>query len=36
MAGEVLAVRVHAGEAGTGDGVEGPDGSRYWVARATD
>jgi isoleucyl-tRNA synthetase len=34
IAAEVLAVRVHAGAAGRGDGVEGPAGSRFWVARA--
>jgi isoleucyl-tRNA synthetase len=34
LAGEVLATSVHAGEAGTGDGVEGPSGSRFWLARA--
>jgi isoleucyl-tRNA synthetase len=34
IAAEVLAVRVHAGAAGQGDGVEGPAGSRFWVARA--
>ncbi|WP_396137048.1 isoleucine--tRNA ligase [Blastococcus goldschmidtiae] len=33
LAAEVLAVRVQAG-AGTGDGVEGPEGSRFWVVRA--
>ncbi len=33
IAAEVLAVRVHAGP-GTGAGVEGPDGSRFWVVRA--
>ena len=26
--------RVHAGTAGEGAGVEGPEGSRFWVARA--
>jgi isoleucyl-tRNA synthetase len=35
IAGEVLAVRVHAGTAGEGPGVEGPAGSRFWVARAS-
>jgi isoleucyl-tRNA synthetase len=35
VAGEVLAVSVHAGTPGTGPGVEGPDGARFWVARAT-
>jgi isoleucyl-tRNA synthetase len=34
VADEVLAVRVHAGTAGDGAGVEGPAGSRFWVARA--
>jgi isoleucyl-tRNA synthetase len=34
VADEVLAVRVHAGAAGEGAGVEGPAGSRFWVARA--
>jgi isoleucyl-tRNA synthetase len=34
VAGEVLAVAVHAGTPGAGDGVEGPEGSRFWVARA--
>jgi isoleucyl-tRNA synthetase len=34
IAAEVLAVRVHAGAAGEGAGVEGPAGSRFWVARA--
>ena len=34
VAGEVLAVAVHAGTPGTGPGVEGPEGSRFWVARA--
>ncbi|MGY1847935.1 MULTISPECIES: isoleucine--tRNA ligase [unclassified Blastococcus] len=34
LAGEVLAVAVHAGTAGAGEGVEGPEGSRFWVARA--
>ncbi|MBM7804776.1 isoleucyl-tRNA synthetase [Geodermatophilus bullaregiensis] len=34
VAGEVLAVAVHAGAAGEGPGVEGPQGSRFWVARA--
>jgi isoleucyl-tRNA synthetase len=36
LAGEVLATAVHAGTAGTGDGVEGPQGSRVWLARARD
>ncbi|RBY77162.1 isoleucine--tRNA ligase [Geodermatophilus sp. TF02-6] len=35
VAAEVLAVRVHAGTAGEGSGVEGPAGSRFWVARTT-
>ncbi|CCG03141.1 isoleucine--tRNA ligase [Blastococcus saxobsidens] len=33
-AGEVLASTVHAGTAGTGECVEGPEGSRFWIARA--
>ncbi len=33
LAAEVLAVRVQAG-LGSGEGVEGPDGSRFWVVRA--
>jgi isoleucyl-tRNA synthetase len=32
LAAEVLAVRVHAGLAGEGPGIEGPDGARLWVA----
>ncbi|MBW8766683.1 MAG: isoleucine--tRNA ligase, partial [Geodermatophilales bacterium] len=34
LASEVLAVAVHPGEAGNGDGFAGPEGSRFWVARA--
>ncbi|MGY1671847.1 isoleucine--tRNA ligase [Geodermatophilus sp. SYSU D00710] len=34
VAGEVLATGVHAGAAGEGPGVEGPSGSRFWLARA--
>ncbi|KQS59680.1 isoleucine--tRNA ligase [Geodermatophilus sp. Leaf369] len=34
LSGEVLATTVHAGTAGAGEGTEGPDGSRFWVARA--
>ncbi|WP_232797117.1 DUF5915 domain-containing protein [Blastococcus atacamensis] len=34
LAGEVLAVAVHAATAGEGDGVEGPEGSRFWVTKA--
>ncbi|MGY1737749.1 isoleucine--tRNA ligase [Geodermatophilus sp. SYSU D00684] len=34
LAGEVLATAVHAGTAGEGPGVEGPSGSRFWLARA--
>ncbi|MGY1643788.1 isoleucine--tRNA ligase [Geodermatophilus sp. SYSU D00703] len=34
VADEVLAVRVHGQESGPGEGVEGPAGSRFWVARA--
>jgi isoleucyl-tRNA synthetase len=34
LAGEVLAVTVHAGAAGGGEGVEGPEGSRFWVTKA--
>jgi isoleucyl-tRNA synthetase len=33
-AGEVLATSVHAGTAGDGPGLEGPAGSRFWLARA--
>jgi isoleucyl-tRNA synthetase len=33
-AGEVLATSVHAGSAGEGPGIEGPAGSRFWLARA--
>src|SRR4051812_36500458 len=36
VADEVLAVRVHAGTPGTGDGIEGPAGFRFWIVRATD
>jgi isoleucyl-tRNA synthetase len=32
LAGEVLAVAVHAAAAGEGPGVEGPEGSRFWLA----
>jgi isoleucyl-tRNA synthetase len=32
--GEVLATSVHARTAGDGQGIEGPDGSRFWLARA--
>jgi isoleucyl-tRNA synthetase len=35
VAGEVLASTVHAGSAGDGPGLEGPGGSRFWLARAT-
>jgi isoleucyl-tRNA synthetase len=34
MAGEVLAVAVHAGEPGPGTAVDGPEGSRFWLAKA--
>ena len=34
LAAEVLAVRVHAGTAGEGEGVTGPGGARLWIARA--
>ncbi|MGY1916277.1 isoleucine--tRNA ligase [Blastococcus sp. SYSU DS0973] len=34
LAGEVLASAVHADTAGSGEGVEGPEGSRFWVAKA--
>jgi isoleucyl-tRNA synthetase len=34
LAGEVLATTVHAATAGPGDGIEGPLGSRVWIARA--
>jgi isoleucyl-tRNA synthetase len=33
-AGEVLATSVHARTAGDGAGIEGPVGSRFWLARA--
>ena len=32
-AGEVLATSVHAGTAGDGPGIDGPSGSRFWLAR---
>jgi isoleucyl-tRNA synthetase len=35
LAAEVLAVRTHPGTAGSGAGIEGPAGSRFWLARAT-
>jgi isoleucyl-tRNA synthetase len=35
VADEVLAVRVHAQQPGDGEGVEGPAGSRFWVARTS-
>jgi isoleucyl-tRNA synthetase len=34
VSGEVLATTVHAGTAGEGPGIEGPGGSRFWLARA--
>ncbi|UOY02898.1 isoleucine--tRNA ligase [Blastococcus sp. PRF04-17] len=34
LAAEVLATTVHPGAAGDGPGVEGPSGSRFWIARA--
>jgi isoleucyl-tRNA synthetase len=34
VAGEVLASALHAGTAGEGAGFEGPEGLRFWVARA--
>ncbi|WNV77364.1 isoleucine--tRNA ligase [Geodermatophilus sp. DSM 44513] len=34
LAEEVLAVRLHAEQPGEGEGVEGPAGSRFWLARA--
>ncbi len=34
VGGEVLAATVHAGVPGDGAGVEGPSGSRFWLARA--
>ncbi|NEK84452.1 isoleucine--tRNA ligase [Blastococcus saxobsidens] len=34
LAGEVLAVAVHPATPGTGEGVEGPEGSRFWVTKA--
>jgi len=36
VATEVLATTVHAGEAGAGEGFGGPQGSRFWIARAVD
>ena len=33
-AGEVLATSVHARTAGKGPGIEGPDGTRFWLVRA--
>jgi isoleucyl-tRNA synthetase len=33
-AGEVLATSVQAGSAGDGPGIDGPAGSRFWLARA--
>ena len=33
-AGEVLATSVHTRTAGEGPGIEGPDGSRFWLVRA--
>ena len=33
-AGEVLATSVHAGTAGDGPGIDGPSGSRFWLARS--
>jgi isoleucyl-tRNA synthetase len=35
LAAEVLASAVHAGKPGQGAGIEGPAGSRFWLARAT-
>ena len=34
LSGEVLATAVHAGEPGADEGIEGPQGSRFWIARA--
>jgi isoleucyl-tRNA synthetase len=34
VAGEVRAVAVHGGEPGAGTGVEGPEGSCFWLAKA--
>jgi isoleucyl-tRNA synthetase len=34
IATEVLAVSLHAGTPGDGPGIEGPGGSRFWLARA--
>jgi isoleucyl-tRNA synthetase len=34
LAGEVLAVAVHANEPGPGAGQDGPEGSRFWLTRA--
>ncbi|GAB3343871.1 isoleucine--tRNA ligase [Modestobacter lapidis] len=36
LSGEVLATSLHAATAGSGEGVEGPQGSRVWIARAAD
>ena len=35
VAGEVLAVAVHAAEEGPGAAQEGPEGARFWLARAS-
>jgi isoleucyl-tRNA synthetase len=35
LAAEVLASTVHADQPGQGTGIEGPAGSRFWLARAT-
>jgi isoleucyl-tRNA synthetase len=34
LAAEVLAVRTHPDTAGPGAGIDGPAGSRFWLARA--
>src|SRR4051794_7526145 len=34
LAGEVLAVAVHAGEPGPGTAIDGPENSRFWLAKA--
>ncbi|RBY85803.1 isoleucine--tRNA ligase [Blastococcus sp. TF02A-30] len=34
VAAEVLAQRLQPGTTGSGEGVEGPEGSRFWIARA--
>jgi isoleucyl-tRNA synthetase len=34
VAAEVLATDVHPGEPGVGEGISGPQDSRFWIARA--